>query len=40
MTPEIARMTILTIVALIVTFGAGYYVHRRFGAIIEGWRPW
>jgi len=29
---------ILETVVFLIGVGAGYYIHRRWGSIIEGWR--
>jgi hypothetical protein len=37
MTIEGVRLMILTTVTVLVSFSAGFYVHRRFNGLIEGW---
>jgi hypothetical protein len=34
--PGDIRIMIWTLIAYIVVFAAGYYIHRRWGSIIEG----
>ncbi len=38
--PEEIRTMLWTAVSLIVGFGAGWYVYKRWGSVIEGRWDW